>query len=134
MIICEDSYSQYQLTSGTPVTVTDPFTIDTGFDTPCTYEGGILGIEEIGLINKATFKIYPNPYSTSKNENITVSFAINTSADIYIYDISGKVIVTDAINNSNTKEVNVSNLDQGIYLLKIATDSFSLTRKVVIIE
>ena len=133
-IICTDTFSQYQLTSGSPLTVLDPLTIDSGFDTACTYVGGILGIEEIGIINKATFRLFPNPISTSINDNLSIKFTINTNADISIYDISGKVILRDAITNSNSKKVNVSNFDQGMYLLKISTDTFSLTRKVVIMK
>ena len=134
MIICEDSYSQYQLTSGSPVTPTDLFTIDSGFDTECTYSGGTLGIEEIGIINRASFKLFPNPISSTVHENLKIKFAINTSADISVYDISGKIILNDTMNDSNFKEVNISNLTQGIYLLKITTETFSLTRKVVIMK
>jgi hypothetical protein len=134
MVICDDGYSQYQLTSGTPVTSTDPFTIDSGFDVPCTYVAGLLGAEEIGIINKASFKIFPNPISTSENDNLSIRFAINTTADISVYDISGKVILKDAMTNSNSKEVNISNLEYGIYILKISTDTFSLTRKVVVMK
>ena len=104
-IICTDSYSQYQLTSGSPLTQLDPFTIDTGFNTPCTYIGGTLGAEEIGIINKATFKLYPNPYSNTLNENLNIQFAIETSAEISLYDISGKVIMSDTMNNSNNKKI-----------------------------
>ena len=135
MIICEDGFSQYQLTSGSPIATSDPFTIDTGFDdAPCIYIGGILGIEEIGIINKATFKLFPNPISSSVNDKLNIKFAINTNADISIYDISGKVILRDAMTNSNSNEVNISNLEYGMYLLKISTDTFSLTRKVVVMK
>lgn len=134
MLICEDGYSYYQLTSGAPVAPTDPFTIDTGFDTSCTYVGGSLGIEEIGIINKASFKVFPNPLSLSNQDNLNIKLALNTSAKISIYDITGKIVLRDFMTNSNLKSVNISSLKNGIYVMKMETESFSLARKVIIMK
>ncbi|PTM07934.1 MAG: hypothetical protein DA407_09480 [Bacteroidetes bacterium] len=132
-LICEDGYSYYQLSSGAPVTPTDPFTIDTGFDTSCTYEGGTLGIEDIGIINRRSIKIFPNPL-LSTDDKLNITFAINTSASISIYDLTGKIVLKESINNLNSKQVNISNLNRGIYMMKIETQAFSLTRKVIIMK
>lgn len=132
--ICEDGYSLYELSSGSPVTPTDPFTIDTGFDTSCTYVGGALGIKEIGIINKAAFKLFPNPLSISSQDNLNLKFAINTSALITLYDITGKIVLQDNMSNSDTMRINVSNFVNGVYMMKIVTKTFSLSRKVILVK
>lgn len=133
-LICEDGYSFYQLTSGAPVAPTDPFTIDTGFDTSCTYSGGTLGVKEIGIINKESFRLFPNPLSSSSQDNLNIKLALSTSAKISVYDITGKIVLNDYLTNSNSKEINVTSLTNGVYMMKISTKTFSLTRKVIIMK
>ncbi|MDA7557772.1 T9SS type A sorting domain-containing protein [Flavobacteriaceae bacterium] len=133
-VICEDGYSLYDLTSGLEITPTDPFTIDTGFDTSCTYNGGVFGEKEIGMINKKSFRLFPNPLSLANQKNLNLKLALNTSAKINIYDITGKIVLQDYLDNTTFKSLNVGALRQGIYMLKISTNTFSLSRKIVIIK
>jgi len=78
--------------------------------------------------------IYPNPASDYVNVEISGSF--NTS-QIEIYDIAGKRIINQAVlnesqNGSFTKRVNVSQLHNGIYILKLVDDEKELTRKLIV--
>ena len=54
---------------------------------------------------------------------------MNTSKHIEFYDVLGKRIFSTKIR---TKELNISNLTKGVYILKITENDISETRKLVI--
>ena len=70
--------------------------------------------------------IYPNPVSNGK---VFISTALNLSKEINIYDVLGKKIISETLFG---KELNVSNLTPGVYILRIKENEFSATRKLVI--
>ncbi|CAM3335425.1 T9SS type A sorting domain-containing protein [Aequorivita lipolytica] len=81
----------------------------------------IIGIDENQL---DTVKIYPNPtnglvFIDSKTENI-----VGAS----VFDILGKKVLQQ---NGNIQEVDITNLQSGIYFLTITTDSGELVKKVI---
>lgn len=74
----------------------------------------------------AGLKIYPNP---SKNGVVFIETAANAERTIAFYDVLGKQVL-----NTTTSEsaVNVSNLHQGVYIVKITEEGKTATRKLVI--
>ena len=60
-------------------------------------------------------KIYPNPTTTF----IIVELEKNVNADILVYDINGKIVIEDKLNDENQKQLDFSFLKQGNYLLNI---------------
>ena len=81
-----------------------------GFVTMCGKD--ISGINEI--YNSVSLKIYPNP----TKDIITISTKLSLKdATFSIYSTSGKLIKTEIINNQN--EIDVSNLQNGAYFIKI---------------
>tara|TARA_B100000809_G_scaffold266334_1_gene328569 strand:- start:2255 stop:3745 length:1491 start_codon:yes stop_codon:yes gene_type:complete len=81
-----------------------------------------VGIEEANYM----VKIYPNPSSTSVTmENIP------SNSIIEVYNIVGeRVIITQAISNSTS--INVSELCNGTYFIKINSDLKSFTKMLVV--
>jgi hypothetical protein len=43
----------------------------------------------------------------------------NVNADILVYDINGKIVIKDKLNDENQKQLDFSFLKQGNYLLHI---------------
>ena len=76
-----------------------------------TYEELILDINELA---ESAFKFYPNPV------NGTLYIESETEADICIIDMSGKTILN--IENALQETINTSNLQKGIYLMKVITN------------
>jgi hypothetical protein len=78
--------------------------------------------------------IYPNP----ANESIFINFRnIKTrgQSGISIYDLRGRLIFNSVTNmnaSNNIKEVNVSQLQSGVYLLKIDVDFQSVVKRIII--
>ena len=60
-------------------------------------------------------KVYPNPTTSF----LIVELEKNVNADILVYDINGKIVIKDRLNNEQQKQLDFSFLKQGNYLLHI---------------
>ena len=77
--------------------------------------GGSIGVNEAnGLLSEV--EIYPNPV---QNE-LFLDLGQNQATQINILNVSGQVV--QSIVNNNVKSIDVSGLNQGIYILKIQTE------------
>ncbi|HBI01829.1 MAG TPA: T9SS C-terminal target domain-containing protein [Flavobacterium sp.] len=69
---------------------------------------------------------YPNPVSNGK---VYITSKSSLAKEVTIFDILGKVVLQSTIN---TKELNVSSLSPGIYMIKIKEGDATATRKLII--
>jgi len=83
-------------------------------------------IEQKQTTQIENLSIYPNPV-TSGTVIITTKF--NLSKQIEIYDVLGKKVMSTVLQG---KELQVSDLNSGVYILKIRERNSSATRKLVI--
>lgn len=74
-----------------------------------------------------SFNIYPNPFT---DEFVVELNNDNRTSTIKILDLSGRVIYTK-ISNSDVLNINVANLRNGIYFLKVKDDSDIYLRKII---
>ncbi len=72
--------------------------------------------------------IYPNPVTNGK-VFIYISSKQNLTKKVEFYDVLGKQIYSTILTG---KELNVSALSKGVYILKITENNISETRKLVI--
>ena len=70
--------------------------------------------------------IYPNPVSHGK---LYITTKQNLMKEVEIFNVLGKSIFKTTLFS---KELNVSKLHSGVYLLKITENNISTTRKLVI--
>lgn len=135
-ISCNGINMKYQLSSGSPLTIFDTFSADFGYGMTCDYISGVLRDETLSIDQVSDgfndLKIFPNPL-TEGNE-IHVRFSQNVSVKLHVYDISGKIVLTKEIANAFSEKLNISGLNNGIYLLKIEGDNASTSRKIVIMK
>lgn len=73
------------------------------------------------------FTVYPNPV---KDGYLTINSANAISKSIEIYDILGKQVLSTSIQNN--ERVNVSNLNAGIYILRVEEAGKLATSKLII--
>lgn len=92
------------------------------------------GLEELNA--NISFGIYPNP---SVDKNITLMYDLKNNVaeknTVSIYSITGaKVFETQITNNSGfyTKELNLSSLTSGMYIVKMESGKYSATQKLII--
>ena len=81
-----------------------------------------LGLDEENLTD---VKFYPNPLNGNK-----LYIDANQELNIEIFNILGKRIISDEVN-SNKNYLNLSNLNSGIYLIKISNNNQTITKKLI---
>jgi len=96
------------------------FDAQTSFSTNCNNDCYPVGINEY---NSSNYNIYPNPTSNQ----LTIDTELEIS-EITIIDITGKTIKTIT---TDFNIVDVSNLTNGIYFIKIINKEGSITKKFV---
>ncbi|UOX35239.1 T9SS type A sorting domain-containing protein [Flavobacterium sediminilitoris] len=70
--------------------------------------------------------IYPNPTNTGK---INISSKLSLEKKVEIFDVLGKKVFETI---TTTKEINISTLNPGVYIVKIREAEASATRKLII--
>ncbi len=80
-----------------------------------------LGVNENAIVG---LSIYPNP----ANNYFTVATTLNVEKNVAIYDLLGKQV----INTTTSSEINVANLNSGLYIVKITENGATATRKLII--
>ena len=70
--------------------------------------------------------IYPNPVTNNK---VFITSTLNDNKQIDIYDVLGKKVMSEVLIG---KELTVSELNAGVYILKIRENKLSATRKLVV--
>ena len=114
-------------TAGTFINVAPPFEfIGSGNDFGVNFWQTSLSINDAEL--GAGFALSPNPAS----DYLNATFKSNLSeGQIDIYDISGKLIYQKSISNTNSERIDISNWNQGIYLITVNTNESSQTKRFV---
>jgi len=82
-----------------------------------------LGVEDNVLNSQVN--IYPNPVENILNIENNSYFTITS---IHIYDSLGRLIVSE---NNPTRQIDVSNLTSGLFLVKMETDRGIITKKII---
>ncbi|MFH2142682.1 MAG: T9SS type A sorting domain-containing protein [Bacteroidota bacterium] len=83
-------------------------------------------INETNNIHYSNIKIFPNP----ANNDITIKITGNECTKAEIYDLEGQILKSAILHNSETN-INIDNINKGIYLLKIYSDKEVITRKLI---
>jgi len=88
-----------------------------------------LGVNGIGDAAAETVGLYPNP----ANDMLVISINADqfTSANVTIFDIKGNVVMETSVQDTETT-LNISNLESGIYFVKINAAQFNKITKLVV--
>lgn len=78
----------------------------------------------------ADFLVYPNPASDLLNINLN----LEKPEPVYfrIVNLSGSIVSESLVEYSPEKQIDISNLDSGLYILHIFSDNFFAEKKIVI--
>lgn len=91
----------------------------------------ISGIEE--EISKESLNIYPNP--ASGTATVTFESNVKGNTNVVVSNMIGqtvKVVKAEIVKGSNTVVLNLSDVNEGIYLVTLGTGSNKITQKLVI--
>ncbi|HMI07541.1 MAG TPA: T9SS type A sorting domain-containing protein [Flavobacterium sp.] len=75
----------------------------------------------------SNFKVYPNPASSVLNVDAKTS-AIN---EMQLTDLNGRIVKSIKANGVNNAQINISDLNAGVYFLKVTSNEGTGTTKVV---
>jgi endonuclease I len=84
------------------------------------------GINDISL-NEVTF--YPNPANDELNISVN---NYSGELDIQVYNIIGSLVYSEKSNINNNHKISLSEIESGIYFIKITYGGFSNTQKFII--
>jgi hypothetical protein len=70
--------------------------------------------------------LYPNPVTNGK---VYITSKNDLEKEIIIFDVLGKKVLQTIIN---TKELNISNLSPGVYIIKITEENATSSRKLIV--
>ena len=88
-----------------------------------------LGVDNHPIAKNSSIKIYPNPVSDILKIEIDNDLIISSYS---IIDKLGKVLVkTDASINQNQKQIDISNLSNGFYFLKLKSGNQEIIKKFI---
>ncbi len=135
LVECEPAYSVYDLTGGEPLSNPSVFLSDFGYAS-CEYTNGnltaeILSVNEIEAL-LGTLKVYPNPLTSGTILN--VKFSGRLPAEFHLYDATGKLIYAHKADVVNHQQIQISQIPNGIYFLKIGVNNLTETRKVIVMR
>ncbi len=133
LLSCQSTNLKYTIEPGDTLSSDDTFSVFFPGGSICGYVNGVqvtLSNNDVSL--NESVSIYPNPLR--KDNLLTIKLAANISAKIYMYDVTGKLTISDEIDNVSRKQINTSALTNGVYFLQIVTDNATITRKVIIMQ
>ncbi|THF48519.1 T9SS type A sorting domain-containing protein [Flavobacterium supellecticarium] len=103
-----------------------------------TSVGGFIYYDDFSMVNNTPMgltdhqidglKLYPNP--ASNNDNLYITSTTGSDKTIEIYDILGKQVLN--LKSENNNPIQLSNLNTGVYLLKITEEGKTATQKLII--
>ena len=85
-----------------------------------------IGIEEIKNYN---LNVYPNPV----NDNFTINVDFEDNYELQIYDNQGKMVLFQQMTGT-VKNIDVSGLQQGVYVLSISEGNQVIRKKLQILR
>ncbi|APY10624.1 hypothetical protein BWZ22_04940 [Seonamhaeicola sp. S2-3] len=74
----------------------------------------------------SNFEMYPNPTDLGY---INISSRSSSAMSVKVFDLLGKQLINKTLSNNT---LDVSNLNTGVYLLKVAQDNATITKRLVI--
>ncbi|MFC2101675.1 T9SS type A sorting domain-containing protein [Bacteroidota bacterium] len=91
-----------------------------------TQDGSSLGIEYKA---EKAFTLYPNP--TSGEINLIPGDVSNINMEACILDITGKTVTSEILSGSSQYKMNISNLPEGIYFLRLKDGERIVTKRII---
>ena len=74
-------------------------------------------------------KVFPNP--AQEEITLIISGIIGNEAQIEIFNSIGSVVFSEKISNSDTYHLNISNLESGVYFLKVRNQQMEANQRII---
>jgi hypothetical protein len=99
------------------------------------FGGTFVGINNVTNFSDKIVRVYPNP--TADVTTLVIETLTNSSLNVNIYDINGKLVASPVVNQNlsigeNTFTFNTSNLNNGVYFVTLNSNNGKETVKLVV--
>ncbi len=97
----------------------------------CTDTSGCSTIAPLGIatfINNTQISIYPNP----NNGNFIIETSTATKQTVMVYDVNGKLVLSQTINGKTTIDAGV--LNEGVYNISMSSNEGVVNKRLVIVK
>jgi len=84
----------------------------------------------ISAIESPLFKVYPNP--TTGIVYLEISGGMNRDGEVVVTNLAGAEVFRKEIKDENELQIDLSNLVNGIYLLKVSVDNQHTISKILV--
>jgi PKD repeat protein len=74
------------------------------------------------------FSIYPNP----ARDVVNITSSVNGSSTVMIMDLAGRTVASTTLNASGNTSMNISQLNSGVYFIRIASENGQHTEKLIL--
>lgn len=88
----------------------------------------LLGVNDIDNTLSESIKLYPNP--TTDVINISAANRLNLTR-LEIVDMNGRIVKSMSIENVSKKNINISELNSGLYLINIYSTDGKATKRII---
>lgn len=83
---------------------------------------------DINEVAVADFSMYPNPAT----DQVNVDLGTISNPMIRIFDLSGKVVHSTVVSGNGLQTIDVSNINQGLYIVEVQGDNFQSMKRLTI--
>lgn len=92
-----------------------------------------VGIKGLGKLDNNVFQVYPSP-STNGQVNIKFNFSKKEDVSVTVYDVLGKVVSRNDIQNVTSSEykLNLTNCANGVYMVNVTVGNEQLAKRIVL--
>jgi hypothetical protein len=94
-------------------------------------QNGVANWSTLGLNDfeqEDDFRLYPNPSNSILNIELQ---SISSNGTLEVFDLLGKQIITQSISKTEISQIDVTNWDSGLYLIKISSDKGEETKRFI---
>lgn len=127
----DGSWHNYSVTVTAPASGVDGFRFEVR-----AYSGSTVYWDDLSFVNnntlsvennaQNTFKLYPNPTNTGV---VNITSTSNQAIEVAVFDLLGKQVKQQTLTDNT---LNVSDLNSGVYIVRLTQNGASTTKKLVI--
>lgn len=114
-------------TAGTFINIAPPYQFNgAATDFGVNFWQTLLSVDDLNA--SSSFSVYPNPSSSVLNIELNGN---QTGLSYQVFDVLGKQIITETLESGTLSQIDVSNWNSGLYLIKISNGDQTETKRFI---
>ena len=85
---------------------------------------------DLDELTNSDWNLFPNPATSSITIDLPSNLEVNGSVSIFA--LSGRLVYNSEIDSGNTQKIDISNLNSGMYIVRLQTENSTLEKKLIV--